>query len=366
MPSTRIVASLPRVIASKATGYFHFPDLVGFIGGALLATMTMQADALNIPAITSSVYSLTSASGAQTQQATSDIFFASAGEPTIAIGSTIVGWQYNPQPVPDNGTAVSTFQASRRTWSNGGSTYAIETNAVSISGFPSPIKPMAETAFRAWFFWFGKVITDGSGALLSTAYVTYDGAALATAVVLRSTDSGYTWTYRGEICAPADVPLSTEGCTETALLRLANNDILAVIRTPGGGNWRSKATSTDSGSTWSAPADFSFNPTGASSPSLLRLTSGKLVLAIGFGNDIYVAFSSDSGSTWPDIWHVNDLHNWQTSTPLVTTAYVPLVEVSPNRVALVYDEIPTGRASQPNDGSLGPNRLWLLDFSVAP
>jgi len=369
MPSTRLLAVPPREIARRngtvgTPTYFHFPDLVGFANGAMIATMAKQADAYNIPAIVSSVYSMGSRIDPGVAQADADIFFASAGEPTIATGATIVAMQYNPQPVPDNGTPVSTFKASRRTWSNSGTTYAVEVDAVSISGFPSPIKVMAETVFRAWFLWFGKIITASDGSWLGSAYVTYDGASLATAVCLRSTDLGYTWVYRGEICAPADVPLSSEGATETGLVRLANNNILAVVRTPGGGNWRSRATSTDSGATWSAPTDFSFNPTGASSPSLLRLTNGKLVLAIGFGNDIYIAFSNDSGATWPDIWHVNDFHNWH-SPGLITTAYVPLVEASPNRVCMVYDEIPTGRASQPNDGSLGPNKLWMIDFLVS-
>lgn len=367
MPGTSVALTGPRIIASRSTGYFDFPDLLAFPDGRLMATATKVSDSYFNAAIVSGVFTMTNANAVGVPAYDSDRFFAAAGEPTIAVGDTIVGFQYNVIPTPNNGTPVTTFLADRMTWSNGGAVEAKEALAVSISGFPSAIKPIAgSTSFYAYFQWFGKVIRAADNSWLASAYVIYDNQVglddlKANSVCLRSTDNGYTWTYRGSIATYAQASSHEEGGTETALVKLANNDIVAMVRNSA--VYRYRSVSSDTGATWSVPA-LQTSPMGGSSPQLLLLANGKLAMAVGFGNSMQIAFSTDGGSTWPDYFDLMAVHAQRVGATLVTTSYVALVEYTPNRLLAAYDRIPTGRDFQPNDGSLGPNQVWLADMAV--
>ncbi len=113
--------------------------------------------------------------------------------------------------------------------------------------------------------------------------------------LLRSEDDGATWDF---ITIAAD-PEKKRSFGETAIVRAANGDIVAMMRTePALGTKMWTARSTDRGKSWSKAIE---TPLHGHPPHLLTLRDGTMLCTYGFRDDpigIRAALSRDHGRTW--------------------------------------------------------------------
>ena len=367
-----LYVGMPRIVTSSTTGYMWFPDVTGLSTGQLIVSHLKNADSFDNASNSFADYIAANATGDFAFAYNTSGFNAGSGQPVIALnnGTAIGGRQYFLTPVPNNGTAVTTFTCDRLTYSNGGQTLTSESNAISIT-FPAAVKPYAGSpTFFAYAFWYSRIIDIGGGTWLTSMQWIPNGQTKRTAGCFRSTDLGYTWTYIGEIGAPADVPGSTEGFSEPAICKLSNGNIFATCRTDSLAPMY-EATSTDNGVTWSAPVA-STHP-GSAAPSLITLTNGVTVelAGIGVGGNMTFRFTKDNTTTWRS-WDAMAYHNARVNEDYrihslvgaTTTGYYGIQEISANRVAMVYDYLPGGRPGQPGDGSLEA-QIYILEFDVS-
>lgn len=185
----------------------------------------------------------------------------------------------------------------------------------------------------AWMNPRGVVLPDGS--LLATVYGTIDkerrSSGFFSLVIYKSTDGGQTFAYMSTIGTPEQVPWGTEGPDEADMLLLPDGDLLCVARTGPGGAVADGAApmllarSSDQGMTWErSPMEIS-----GVNPRLLRLQNGVIVL--GYGRpDLNLIFSEDGGRTWRKQVRLNRYGE-------LTSGYLDMVEIAPNRLLLVYD-----------------------------
>lgn len=362
----------PRIATSSTLGYMWFPDVIGMSTGELLVTHLKSADSFDNASNSFDIYRSVDHSKAFQFSRNTSGFSVGCGQPTIARpnGTAVGGRQYFLTPVPNNGTPVTTFTCDRLTYSNGGQTLTSEANATTIT-FPVAVAPYAgSTTMFAYAFWYGRIVDIGSNVWITTMQWVPNGAGNTkrTAGCFKSLDLGYTWTYIGEIGAPADVPSSTEGFSEPAICRLSNGNLFATSRTDSLAAMYS-ATSTDNGVTWSAPAASS-HP-GSAAPSLITLTSGVTVELAGIGGGMTFRFTRNNTTTWRS-WDAMAYHNYRVGddsqmhalSGSTTTGYYGMQETSPNHVAVVYDYLPGGRPGQPGDGSLTA-QIYIMEFDVS-
>jgi hypothetical protein len=182
-------------------------------------------------------------------------------------------------------------------------------------------------------------------------------------VLVRSKDRGRNWTLLSTIAV--DPTIGEEGFCEPVLVRLSQGKhkgrLIAQMRigsnkalTDPKFNLIHQTESDDGGKTWTRPHPLSFQGVD---PDLIEMENGILLAGFGWrtpesvqkstdprlpggeqhkpgrmigpqhGN--YVAFSLDQGLTWSQITQV---------THELTTSYVTVREVQPNRLLLVYDK----------------------------
>jgi hypothetical protein len=373
LANVAVTAGKPRVVTSNANGYLWFPDVFGLSTGELGVSILKSADSFDNATNSYDVYLAGSQSAAFAFGYNTSGFNVGCGSPLVARpnGTVVGGRQLFLIPTPNNGTAVTTFTSDRLTYSAGGATLTSEPNAMSIT-FPAAVTPYAGSATMfARAFWYGRIVDLGGNVWVTTMQWNPNGSGntKVTAGCFRSADLGYTWTYIGEIGAPADVPSSTEGFSEPAICRLANGDLFATSRT-GSLQPLYSARSTDNGVTWSTPVQ-STHP-GYAAPSLVTLANGVTVELAGLGNMIF-RFTRDNATTWQS-WDAGAYHNARAyddpagikNIQLVqgaSTGYFGIQEISPNRIAVVYDYLPGGRPGQPGNGTLTA-QICLLQFEV--
>ena len=156
-------------------------------------------------------------------------------------------------------------------------------------------------------FPYGRMIEKEDGSILLIVYGNIAGGG----GLFRSTDDGRTWTYWGKVVANSDAAArGDDGATlytETSILELDDNNMLAVIRgnTYGKDYSRNKlyiARSIDGGKSWSEP-EYLFE---GASPDLLMLPSGNILLCVADrdSSDGYAGvgchISKDNGRSWSD------------------------------------------------------------------
>ena len=199
-----------------------------------------------------------------------------------------------------------------------------------------------------------------NGDLLSTAYGWFKGDNTPSAympnmmkfrsILIRSTDRGRYWTLVGTIAVDPNV--GEEGFCEPVLVRLSRGPhegrLIALLRTGSNKvltesryNLIYQSDSDDEGKTWTTPRPLEFQGVD---PDLIELRNGILVAGFGWrtpesiqskgkgfgpqhGN--YLAFSFDQGATWTQVTQI---------TSGLTTSYVTVREIEPNRLLLVYDK----------------------------
>ena len=192
-------------------------------------------------------------------------------------------------------------------------------------------------------------------------------------VLLSSQDGGRTWRYFSTLADSSILPRSpgkqgAEGPTETALIRLEDGDLMAVFRVGSGRGWNlRRAYSSDGGRSWSKAEPI---PPYSVEPSMLRLENGVIVISTGRPG-IGLWLSTDGrGKDWQQI-DIMDYHNSQVpdSTYRIgswgtgktqTSAYTEMVEVSPNRLLLVYDRGAKPKPAHTSDLS----RIFVLPVEV--
>ena len=114
--------------------------------------------------------------------------------------------------------------------------------------------------------------------------------------LLRSEDNGESWDF----LTLASDPGKKVGLGETALLKLPDGDLIALMRSEPVREQKSiyLSRSQDAGKTWSAPINTGIH---GHPPHLLMLPSGEIVCTYGYREDpmgIRAVFSQDEGHTW--------------------------------------------------------------------
>jgi hypothetical protein len=261
-----------------------------------------------------------------------------------------------------------------------GQRYKMEPWAVHVEGLPRDVSPSRYEG--KWSrHWMAQIYFDGDPVTvddhtLATAYVVFQGETRYALVALVSEDAGQNWRYLSTIAGPDAVPGAKEGPDEASMIRLADGDLMVVMRVGSGRDQLlGRAYSSDGGKTWSKVDRL---PAFSVEPSLRRLENGVLALSTGRPG-IYLWLSADPrGTAWQSIdvvaYHntvMETPHHIQPRIPEVsapdapdqTTAYTEIVRVAPNRLLLVYDRTPFGWKPVPVD-SEERGRIYVLPIEV--
>ena len=216
------------------------------------------------------------------------------------------------------------------------------------------------------------------GRLLATAYGLKQGDLQYRNMILASDDEGRTWNYLSTVADASDLPKGAEGPNEISMIQLADGDLMTVFRVGSGREWNlRRAYSHDQGQTWSKAEAI---PAFSVEPSLVRTANGTIVLSSGRPG-IRLWISTDPrAEKWQDI-DIVELHNrwapdkshsigsYHSKTPSgelaaapswQTSSYTEIVEVSPNRLLLVYDR--SAKPEPENNGDL--TRIFVLPIEI--
>jgi hypothetical protein len=261
--------------------------------------------------------------------------------------------------------------------SNGGRSYTLEANTVFIEGFPRDLK-RAHNGSRnretpLCLTMNGDCVRLGA-AILTTAYLLYEGEEKMCVVALESNDEGHTWRFITEIFSAYAMPDMVEGPNEASLVQLEDGDILCVART-GNGRYGKRpliqSRSADGGRTWAPPrriAPFSVWP------CLRRLDNGVLALSTGRPGLFLWLCTDGRGDNWQPVDITAHHNKVMDAAHLITdgelfdgqsqtTSYTQVVPLAPDRLLYIYDRIPFGWKPVPLD-SKERNRIYALQVKV--
>ncbi|MEO5995929.1 MAG: sialidase family protein [Chitinophagaceae bacterium] len=154
------------------------------------------------------------------------------------------------------------------------------------------------------------------------------------AVMLRSTDKGNSWSYLATMASDPGGKLG--GFLEPGIVRTNTGRIVTIMRNHGGDNSMYGSYSDDDGKTWVTP--FKTNMIGHPG-DLIQLADGRLMATYGIRESqhtkpggIRACFSSDNGKTWDiktEVQIRNDFINWD-------VGYPESLELGDGRVLTVY------------------------------
>jgi hypothetical protein len=366
----------PRVVAEMSKGNCWFPDLLKFSTGELMLNHSLNSDS-NENQHNSQAYYL-STDGGKSFDFAYDFngFHNGGGEPRVSLpDGRIVGTSTYLRPDPAGQS--TRFAAHRFTFDKGGRRYHVEPWAAKVEGLPQDVQLDKPGTSRTWWGrinWFSDILPLAKDRWLATLSLRYAGDNRERTVALECADEGYTWRYVSQIAGPDDVADATEGFDEPCMVQLKDGDVMCVSRVGAGFKQKlARAYSADGGKTWSTVDRLE---AWSVAPQILRLHNGTLVLSTGRPG-IFLWFSQDGrGKDWRR-YDLLEHHNITTPPPLhiahgerlknyepgavQTTAYTAMVEVSPNRVMMVYDRSPAGWHSIPK-GDRG--QIFLLEFNV--
>lgn len=376
-----IYAYPPRTLATKASGFFWYPAVEQFSTGELLTSMSTHAD--DNGNLTNPQDEFLATNGRDFSFLRSvDDYYVTGGAPFLARpdGSIFRGSYLPIDPVPKNGSDTAVLSLHRVTHSNHGLTRVDTPAAISVT-FPHTLQYRGDPSMPMYMQWFGPIIVRPGGEWLTTMVVCYTGQTTGVMQVecMGSVDLGLTWTYRGTCATAAQVQiggLGDEGASEPSLCLLADGRLMMITRcgtTQFEVAYRSFCTAGD-GVTWTTPQALPIG-LGYKSPILKTIANGTTVLVAGIHGPGYApAFTVDNAATWLS-WDMTAYHNAQAAInptdikPYLaeqeSRGYCGMIEtLTPNRLMIVYDYLPTYASAQPNDGHLGPNRMYGIEIGV--
>ena len=166
------------------------------------------------------------------------------------------------------------------------------TNGGQTWGSPINIKSGALNNW-SWLATYGQIIELPDGMLLMPVYGIYDNQERMQSLLLQSIDQGETWSLKSVIAS------GETNYNETSILRLDEQNYLAVVRREDNPTHLYEVVSNDGGDTWNEPV-YLFDGTA---PNLVQLWSGNILLATSdrYGvKGIRLLVSKDLGETWSD------------------------------------------------------------------
>lgn len=158
-------------------------------------------------------------------------------------------------------------------------------------------------------------LTNGRSIRLKSGRIVLEAWENGDSYCYLSDDDGATWRESQRVKVP-------NGSWEPACVELKNGDVLMLMRTGNGGQY--KSISKDGGDTWSAPIETPLK--GSAAPvSISRVPSTGDLLAIwnhnpgaSGRNPFTAAISKDEGETWTNFRNIEDAPNDQWAYPAVT------------------------------------------------
>ena len=377
----RVTLQKPRVVAERSQGRCWYPDLLKFSTGELMLNHSLNADRNDNPQDTQAVYLSTDEGHSFDMTYDVNGFHNSGGEPRICLDDgRIVGTsgffkldQQSPQ----------SFRTHYWSYSQGGMRYCVEPWSVLVDGLPRRVAVAERSGDMARMSGFSDILALDENTWLSALSVIYIGEERASIVAIVSHDEGRRWQYMSTIAVPNDAPTGLEGFGEPCLVRLADGDIMCVMRVgqhhKQPDQWLRRAYSNDAGRSWSAADTL---PAYSVAPQICRLDNEVLVISTGRPG-IFLWLAEDSlGIQWSSVdlvkWHNKALDEPShinipapTSSgigPLSakkgqTTSYTAMVEMSPNCIFVVYDRVPLGwQTLEKNSGEY--SQIYLLEAEI--
>lgn len=366
-----VTLGTPRVVA-EGVGHVWFPDLRAFPTGELFIAHAIAADANDN--MLEGVGFLVSTDRGETW----DLRYTIPQRLQIPFpqpDGSLGGLGGNAFPSPP-GQARS-FVAHFLELLNGGRKYTLEPRSVRIEGLPRDVQPSHDSG--SWrteviaHFWSSGDTIDFGDELVGTAYLKYVGDAISTNIAIGSSDGGRTWRYLADVAGPDDAPGTQDGPCEASMTRLADGDLMCVMRTSSHKTPLVRSYSSDRGRTWTKADHL---PAWGVYPSLRRLSNGRVAISTGRPGIQFWLSTDQRGQSWEMI-DVVAHHNaivppaQQIGVPTgpgnqtgeQTTAYTMLVEVAPGRLLLAYDRTPFGWAPVPLD-SEERSRIYVLPIEI--
>ena len=179
-----------------------------------------------------------------------------------------------------------------------------------------------------------------------------DGKKHAVAL-FESNDAGRTWQERNIIMAPGDTP---EGANETALVRLDNGELYAMVRT---GGLMLQSRSADLGQTWSTPGPVRLDDTGEYItgvwPIIRKLRQGGLACTFGRPKSMFTSLEEAANCDYAS-------EGWGRSGKLVMIDPTGTGRHWQDRIALHELEV----AAQERNGVPPNQRLRVSENSPSP
>jgi len=377
----RAILSKPRVVAETSRGRCWYPDLLKFSTGELMLNHSLNADSNDNEHNSQAVY--VSTDDGRTFDFAYDVdgFYNSGGEPRISLSDgRIVGMSSVLKPDPR--APEQRLLAHCWCYDQGGRRYVVEPWGVVVEGLPRQVAGGEPPSRTSWVrgSWFSDILVLDDGSWLSTIHAQFRGDERLSTVAVVSGDSGRHWRYLSTLAAPDDVPNGLDGPCEPCLARLAGGDLMCIMRAGQGhkqpGQQLARTYSSDGGRSWSAVDRLKAESVA---PQICRLDNDVLVLSTGRPG-IFLWLSADvRGAQWHPI-DVVAWHNAALDEPLhikipasgmdpvsalkgQTTSYTAVVEVSPNRIFVVYDRTPFGWKPVPPDCGQR-SQIFLLEAEI--
>ena len=375
----RITLKKPRMVAERSHGHCWYPDLLKFSTGELMLNHSLNADRNDNLQDAQAVY--LSADEGHSFDFTYDVngFHNSGGEPRICledgrlVGSSsffILDHQQEPQR----------FRTHYWSYSQGGRRYCVEPWGVLVDGIPEQV---AVGGSRARMSGFSDILALDDHTWLSALSVTYVGQEFASIVAIISHDEGRRWQYLSTIAVPDNAPTGLEGFGEPCLVRLADGDIMCIMRVgqhhKQPDQWLRRTYSSDGGRSWSAIDTL---PAYSVAPQICRLDNEVLVLSTGRPGIFLWLSDDDRGAEWSSVdiveWHntaLDEPSHIRIPVPASsgidplsarkgqTTSYTAILEISPNRIFVVYDRVPLGWQALEKDAG-EHSQIYLLEAEI--
>lgn len=360
----RLWLSQPRVVAEATSGRCWYPSLEKFSTGELMLNHSLNADVNINPTNTQAVYVSTDKGLNFDFAYDVNGFHNGCGEPRISLpDGRIVGTSTFLKPDPAG--QHRRFSAHRWTYDRGGKRYTVEPWGAVVEGLPRDVEPWPQES-RTWWArinWFSDILKLDQ--YVATISVRFQGDARWGTVAVASDDGGRHWRYLSTIAGPDSVPDAKEGFDEPCLVQLADGDLMCVSRVGAGKDQNlARAYSADGGKSWSRVDRL---PAYSVAPQMVRLANGALTLVTGRPG-LFLWISGDSrGQKWESVdlmaHHNRTVPSSFQMNAKQTSAYIDVIEVSPNRVFLVYDRTPFGWEPVPADSS-ERSRIYLLEAEI--
>lgn len=371
----------PQFMGKRAFTHIT-PALARFPQGELIATYTLDPDTQSNPVFVSG-FQISKDGGAHwgrryslLMQHITVIFLPKPDDSLMALPSEMF------QETPGD---EHNFRGPYYLFEHGGDRMVMVPDGIRVVDWPWPAEVYSSPQPRE--NWHAGVILTGNalsinGKMLATGYFQKKGEKTTSAVILSSTDGGYTWRYLSTVAGPDPTLVSQrsyEGADEMSMIQLADGDLMAVFRVGSGRKWNlRRAYSHDEGHTWSKPDVL---PAWSVDPQLVRTASGTIALSTGRPGISLWLSTDPQGTNWKQFdiaahhnrcvtdprqrinsFEINPSPYLSETTRWQTSSYTGLVEVAPNRLILLYDRVPEGPPVDDHDLS----RAYVLPIELEP